>query len=255
MSTLLHAWNRRLRPAVIVLLLLGAAVATSARGADPLVTVGTVTAPGGTTAFGSAEPDGVAHACLNGQHSGANASSTTSGPVQVNDRSCAGGGGQSGTGVTGGGGGSNATGATSGSRSTTSAGTASGTAGAKGASATKLAAWVFASQASGLRIVRVRYLAAQAGMTKRLGVVVTLRDLKGRLVRHAIVSTSRVAGARTTVSGVRSTFTNRLGQARLAVPLSTPMLGKQLLLRITARTPSARALTIGSVRLPRLGPH
>jgi hypothetical protein len=35
--------------------------------------------------------------------------------------------------------------------------------------------------------------------------------------------------------------------------VTKPMLGKQLLLRIGARTPSARAGTIGSVLLPRAG--
>ncbi len=114
--------------------------------------------------------------------------------------------------------------------------------------------WVSASSARGLRIVRVQYFVNDVAATKRLRVVVSLRDLNGRRVRHAIVSAGPVAGARRTVVGTTSTFSNRLGQARLVVPATRSMLGRRLLLRITARTPSVRAVTVGSVLLPRVAP-
>ena len=90
-------------------------------------------------------------------------------------------------------------------------------------------------------------------MTKRFRLVVTLRDLRGRYVRHAIVSVSKVPSAVNTISGVHSTFSSRAGQATIAVPVTKSMLGKRLFLKIGARTPKARAITLRSVRLPAFG--
>jgi hypothetical protein len=250
-NTLLQAWKRGFRPALVVLILVAAGVAVDARGADPpLASIGNVTTPGdAATASGTVGSNGKTDACVNDDHSGANPStSSPNGPVQINDDPCT----TSGTTASGGTGTQARTQAAADASATRSA---TSTAGVSGSTSTRLVAWVFASEASGLRIARVQYLTNGTAATKHFRVVVTLRDLRGRLVRHAIVSTGRVAGAMTTVTGVRSTFTNRLGQARLALPVAKSMLGKQLLLRITARTPSARARTIGSVLLPRLGPH
>jgi hypothetical protein len=83
--------------------------------------------------------------------------------------------------------------------------------------------------------------------------IVTLRDLQGRLVRDAIVSISKAPGARNTVSGMCSTFSNRLGQAAIVVHVDNRLLGKRLFLKISARTPQARAITLRSLRLPARG--
>jgi hypothetical protein len=115
--------------------------------------------------------------------------------------------------------------------------------------------WVSATSARGLRIASVKYLVSDVVATKRLRVVITLRDLNGRRVRHAIVSVGPVAGAKRTVGGTTSTFSNRLGKAGLVLTATKSMLGRRLLLRITARTPSARAVTVGSVLLPRVAPQ
>jgi hypothetical protein len=243
-----YDWSKGVRPAVIALLLVAASFAANAHGADPLVTVGSVTTPGGgTTASGAVGSGGTTDACVNGQHSGANpgTAGTSGDAAQINDAACAAQA-SSGAGGTGTGGTSSRTAGTSGDATRSGASVAS----APGGTARALPAWVFASQASGVRIVRVRYLTGNAAATKRFRVLVTVRDVRGRLVRHAIVSTGRVAGARTTVADVRSAYTDRQGQARVAIRVTTPMLGRQLLLRITARTPSARALRIGSVFLP-----
>ena len=65
-----------------------------------------------------------------------------------------------------------------------------------------------------------------------------------------IVSVSRVPSAVNTISGVHSTFSNRSGQASITVPVTKSMLGKRLFLKIGARTPKARAITLRSVQLP-----
>jgi hypothetical protein len=103
----------------------------------------------------------------------------------------------------------------------------------------------------GLRIVRVRHVTKGIRVTKRLRVLVTLRDGRKRLVRDAIVSISRVPGARNSISGTYSTFSNKYGQAKLVLPVTDRMLGKRLLLKISARTPTTRVLTLRSVRLPK----
>ena len=166
---------------------------------------------------------------------------------QVNDSACA----ASGGAVAVGSGGSQAS---AGGQTTGSAGGAGGVPGAAATSGSAARTWVSASGARGLRIVRVQYFVNDVAATKRLRVLVSLRDLNGRRVRHAIVSVGPVAGARRTVVGTTSTFSNRLGQARLVVPATKSMLGRRLLLRITARTPSVRAVTVGSVLLPRVAP-
>ena len=81
--------------------------------------------------------------------------------------------------------------------------------------------------------------------------VVTLRDGKRRFVRGAIVAVGRFLGAKDTISGFHATFTNRLGQATFALPVTKGMFGGLLLLNIKAQAPRAHALAIGSVRLPR----
>jgi hypothetical protein len=101
--------------------------------------------------------------------------------------------------------------------------------------------------------VSVRHVTKGVSVTKRLRVLVTLRDLRGRYVRNAIVSVSRVPSAVNTISGVYATFSSRAGQATIAVPVAKSMLGKRLFLKIGARTPKARAITLRSVRLPALG--
>jgi hypothetical protein len=89
-------------------------------------------------------------------------------------------------------------------------------------------------------------------VTKRFRVLVTLRDMRGKYVRSAIVSVSRVPGAVSRTSGVGSAFSNKSGQATIVAPVTESMLGKRLFLKIGARTPSARAIAVRSLRLPAL---
>jgi hypothetical protein len=236
MSDELALTAQRGRRALLSLAFAGLAAAvvfaSGARAADPPVV---------TAGVGSG---GKTDACVNDQHSGADPSaSDPNNAAQVNDGSCQGA----------------ADSSASGSGSTTSGGSTSATSKTGGSSKTSgsskstARAWVAATGAFGLQIVRVRYDTSRASATKRFRVFVTLRDVRGKLVRDAIVSIGRVPGARSTISSTHSTFTNRLGQARLVLPVTSKMLGKRLLLKISARTPSTRALTLRSVRLPKLG--
>src|SRR5438876_8709082 len=112
--------------------------ASGAAGADPpIVTVGPVTTPdGSTTGSGTVAPTGQADACLNDQHSGADPSATNpNGAAQVNESSCESG---DGTQTAPGGGGSGSvnaqTGGTSGSGAATQPGGTSGGTSAGGSS-------------------------------------------------------------------------------------------------------------------------
>jgi hypothetical protein len=205
--------------------------ASGARAEDPpVVSVGSVGA-GGNTASGSVGSGGKTGACVNDRSSSADPSSSNpDNAAKLNEGSCqAVAGSSAGTGATG------------------------SKAGAGGAKSSATAAWVSSSQAVGLRIVRVRNVIRGVTFTKRFRVLVTLRDLRGRYVRNAIVSVSRVPSAVNTISGVHSTFSNRAGQASIGVPVTKSMLGKRLFLKIGARTPKARSITLRSVRLPARG--
>jgi len=211
-----------------------------ARAEDPpIVSVGTVSS-NGNTASGDVGSGGTTNACLNDDHSQADPSASDSGSaVKLNQGSCQAGS-SSGTGGSQTGSGSQAPGSTRGVSGSTKS----------SASAT---AWVTSANAVGLRIVRVRHVTKGVSVTKRFRVLVTLRDVRGKLVRDAIVTISRVPGAQSTISGKYSTFSNRFGQATIRVPVAKRMLGKRLFLKISARTPKAHAIALRSVRVPALG--
>jgi hypothetical protein len=236
---------RRMRgalPSLVLGLMVAAFLLVSgARAEDaPIVSVGPV-ASGGNTASCSVGQGGKTTTCVNDEKSEANPStSDPEGSAQLNQGSCqaAAAGSLAATG----------TGGSTGSTSSTGSGGSTAGSGAKSSGAA--AAWVSAGQAAGLRIVRVRHLTKDVSVTKHFRVLATLRDTRGRLVRGAIVSVSRAPGAQNTISGVHATFSNKVGQATISVPVAKHMLGKRLYLKIAARTPTARALTLRSVRLP-----
>jgi hypothetical protein len=217
-------------------------VSSTAVGADdpPIVSVAPVTA-GGTTVSGSAGSDPEADACIGTQHSGADAEDSQ--VASLNDASCTSGAG-GGT-PTGGAGSATAGGARP--SATTGASGASGAKGSSGAQAT-----VAAASAVGLQIVGVKRLLKNVRSSKSFRLVVTIKDGRGLRVRGAIVSVSRVPGSRLTVSGIHANFSNKLGVARVLVPATKKMFGNRVFLKITARTPKARAVTLRSVLLPRL---
>lgn len=182
-------------------------------------------------------------ACVNDDESQADPSTTSAGALKLNQGSCQESGGTSGSG-----------GSQAGSGSRTDQGSQTGSVrGASGSTSSSVTttAWVAAANAVGLRIVRVRHVTKGASVTKRFRAFVTLRDVRGKLVRDAIVTISRVPGARNT-SGKYSAF-SRFGQATIGVPVANRLIGTRLFLKISARTPKARSIVLRSVRLPALG--
>ena len=73
--------------------------------------------------------------------------------------------------------------------------------------------------------------------SKRLRLLVTVRDLRGRLVRDAIVTIRGVPGAKLTVASTYATFSNRLGRAGFLVRVPKQTLGKRLVLLVAATHP------------------
>lgn len=233
---------RRALPALVLVAVAAMlALSSTAVGADdpPFVSVAPVDV-GGTTVSGSAGSDPEADACIGNQHSGAD--SEDSQVLALNDAACAS---STGGGATGGRG-----------SSTTGGGRPSGTTGAAGASgaAGKSAgqASVAAADAIGLRIVGVKRLLKNVRLSKNFSLIVTVKDGRGLRVRGAIVSVSRVPGSKRTVSGMHAGFSNKIGVARVLVPVTTKMFGNRVFLKITARTPKAQAVSLRSVLLPRL---
>jgi hypothetical protein len=109
---------------------------------------------------------------------------------------------------------------------------------------------VTAAGAQGLKISQIHYDLSKLQTTKRLGITVTLRDLRGYLVRDAAVTIGAARGAAVTISGRQSRISNRYGQAVFSVPLSKAVFSKRLFVGVTGRTPSAQAHRTASVKLP-----
>lgn len=116
-----------------------------------------------------------------------------------------------------------------------------------GASATT----VSAAQADGVRITSVRFFAKKIKSTKRIRMLVTVRDRLNRKIRGAtitVASTKRGRLARR-AAAKRS---NKAGQVGYVLRLSPNAFGKRLVLVASAKTPKAKAAKRISVRLPRL---
>jgi hypothetical protein len=219
--------------AVAAMLLLS----STASGADdpPVVSLGPIAA-GGTNVGAGAGTDPEADACIGDRHSGADGEESQL--VALNDAACAAGAPGSST-------------AGGGSSGSSAAGLRpAGTSGAAGA--TTALASVSAGAAVGLRITGVQRVLKNVRRTKSFRIVVTVKDTRGLRVRGAIVSISRVPGAVRTVSGIHANFSNKIGVARVLVPTTRRMFGNRVFLKITARTPKARAVTLRSVLLPKL---
>jgi hypothetical protein len=262
--------GRRLRrivsAAVVTSVVALACTTVFANGATPIISIGPTTSPTGGTATGTVASDGQTDACLDQQHSGVSPSTTSApGVLQLGDRACttsngagtpttaaapsaggADGGGGSGTGAAAGGTQSSTQTATN-SRSSTSV-----TRRAAGATSTSSStqASVSAAGARGLRIALIRSKLIKAKAGNRLRIVVTLRDRQRRLVRSAIVSVGRLPGARTTLPRLHVRYSNQKGQAAFVVPVTKTMLGRRVLFRVRAHTPSAHVLNSGGVLVP-----
>jgi Glucodextranase, domain B len=111
---------------------------------------------------------------------------------------------------------------------------------------------VSAMGAMGLRIASVRYVTKGVRASRRLRMVVTVKDLRGYLVRGATVRVQGVRPRRPLRSGVYTKPTGTAGRVTFALRPRARAFGKRLYVRVLARTPNARARRTTSVRLPRL---
>jgi hypothetical protein len=238
-STIGH--RRRFRGWVALVFLVGAA-----GGGIPVASADTPVATVGS--------GGQSVLCINGQQSSVNPSSTgnANGLVIANSGSCASSttsaspSSQPGTQSGGGGWTDTSSSTTTSGESKNSSMTTSTSAKSKSAAAAsrqKAVLSVPAANAVGLKIAAIRYAIIRHG---RLSVLVTIRDEHKRLVRNALVTLGAILGARSTLSVARSTFTSGRGQASFLLPIKAKMLGKRLVMSVTARSSHARAFTIGS---------
>jgi hypothetical protein len=110
---------------------------------------------------------------------------------------------------------------------------------------------VHARNAVGVRIASIRYRLTNIKRTKRLRVIVTVKDRRGLLVRNAAVGV-RSARAGWIVRNPRAKRTNASGRSTFGLTVRNRSFGRRLVLRIVTKTPTARARKTSAVRLPRL---
>lgn len=110
---------------------------------------------------------------------------------------------------------------------------------------------VAAKHALGVKIASVRFFAKRIRTTKRLRVVVTVKDRRNLFIRGAVV-TLRGAKARQIAGRAALKRSNGKGQVGFVLRLRPSAFGKRVVIVATAKTPSAKAARRTSVRLPRL---
>jgi hypothetical protein len=110
---------------------------------------------------------------------------------------------------------------------------------------------VSAADADGVRITKIRYFAKGVKTTKRLRMVVTVKDRRNLLIHGAVV-TARSAKTGRIVGRSKVKQTNTKGKATFTLRLRKTAFGKRLAIVTTAKTPKAKVAKRTSVRLPRL---
>jgi hypothetical protein len=110
---------------------------------------------------------------------------------------------------------------------------------------------VAATGALGVRIAKIRYVTKNVRRTKRMRMIVTIKDRRGLLVRGATVRvTSRYV--RRIARNPRAKKTNRVGQAAFLLKATKRTFGKRLVMITVAKTPASKASKRSSVRIPNL---
>jgi hypothetical protein len=113
---------------------------------------------------------------------------------------------------------------------------------------------VTAAQAIGVKIAKVRYFVKGVTRTKRLRMVVTVKDRRGYLVRGAKVTVRARAKGRL-VRRTQIKKSGRTGLAGFVLRVRKGALGKRLVMVTVARTPTAKGSKTSSVRLARAHPR
>jgi hypothetical protein len=110
---------------------------------------------------------------------------------------------------------------------------------------------VSAAGAQGVRIAKIRYITRNVRRTKRLRIVVTVKDRRGLLIRNASVGVRSRYGGRI-FRNPKAKRTNRVGQAAFLLRARDRAFGKRLVMITLAKTPTAKATKSSAVRIPRL---
>ena len=111
---------------------------------------------------------------------------------------------------------------------------------------------VSAAGALGLRVAAIRYVTRGFSATKRIRMIVTVKDSRGYLVRGASVRVRNVRPLRALRPGRYTLRTGRLGRAGFGLKPRTRVFGRRLVMKAIARTPTAKAQRAKAVRVPRL---
>jgi hypothetical protein len=110
---------------------------------------------------------------------------------------------------------------------------------------------VSAADALGVRVASVRYFPQRTRSTKRLRMLVTIKDRRGLFVRGATV-TVRSANLRRVIGRTKMKRTGKLGQVGFVMRLRPNAFRSRFFTVTTAKTPKAKASRRTSVRFPRL---
>jgi hypothetical protein len=107
---------------------------------------------------------------------------------------------------------------------------------------------VSASSAVGLRIANIRYVRKGVRRTHRIRMIVTVRDVRGRLVRGATIRVT--AKGHKLIRRPRATRSGVKGRATIGLRLKASAYGKRLVTVTVAKTPHAKAKKRSAVRVP-----
>jgi hypothetical protein len=111
---------------------------------------------------------------------------------------------------------------------------------------------VAAPQAVGLRVAGVRYVTKAFRKTKRVRMIVTIKDSLGRVVRGATVQV-RGAPASRLIGRPTLKRTGKLGRTSFLLKLRVRAYGKRLFTVILAKDANGQGTAEDLVRVPKLG--
>ena len=111
-------------------------------------------------------------------------------------------------------------------------------------------ATVAAKDAVGVRFARIAFSTKNVRKTHRVRMIVTVRDLRGSLVKGASVSVRSLKRGRL-VRTPKSGLTGPKGSTTIVLPLRAVAFGSRLTVNTVAKTPSAKVSRKGGVRIPK----
>jgi hypothetical protein len=107
---------------------------------------------------------------------------------------------------------------------------------------------VSARDAIGIRIAKIRYIRKGVLRTRRIRMIVTVRDQRGRLIHGATIRIT--AEGHKLARRPRATRSGSRGRATIALQVSRTAFGRHLVTVTVARTPHAKVQKRSSVRVP-----